>query len=588
MVVHGEKVKNRRYRLSIRVYLILMNMILLCLLFPAAGFFLMQQSARFRDVQLDRTINQMHQALESRAATLARSLSLSVGEAVAGFDFSLLSNIAGQLVENDSEILYCLIIDRNKQIVVRHGPEDLDVLLPLGKKGFEELPQGEFLASLPIDQPVPVHFVKSEDVLDVVVPVYSGDELWGVLRCGHSLVGLNREIRGVQKEWAFKMSQFKLYLLSTMGLFFVLGTGVALFITRSIGRSIDVLNIGVKRVAGGDLDHKIRVQAFACDEFFSLSNSFNSMTHKLRDSYRRLEEYSRSLEAKVAERTRELEEAQAILLRQAHEAGMAEMAVGVLHNIGNAITPAKVGLSLVLKRLEESPLRTGLAGSLEPLATVIDQDALISEEEKQRLSKIISLMPKGIREEYDQIIAEIRKIKVKQEHIEGIIGLQMRYTKLVGDFEPVDLNRLVSHALQMLDESLAKRDVRVVMNTGRLPLIRAEEAKLLQILINLIKNGYEAMEETPVERRELVISTSYDPGDLGQVVFRIQDNGCGFAPADWEKLFTFGYSSKERGSGFGLHSCANYLIANKGSIEALSAGLGKGAEFVIRLPVDSG
>ena len=548
----------------------------------------MQKSAGFRDVQLARTINQMHQALESRAASLARSLSLSVSEAVAGFDFSLLANIAGQLVENDSEILYCFIVDRNKQIVVRQGPEDPDSLLPLGEKSFEGLLRREFPASLPAGQPVPAHFLKSEDVLEVVVPVYSGGELWGLMRCGHSLDGLSREIRGVRKEWASKMTQFKLYFFSTMALFFALGTGVALFITRFIARSIDVLDIGVKRVAGGDLDHEIQVDTFACDEFFSLSSSFNSMTHKLRDSYRRLEEYSRSLEDKVAERTRELEEAQVTLLRQAHEAGMAEMAVGVLHNIGNAITPANVGLSLVLKRLEESPLRTRLAGLLEPLGAVIDQDALMSVEEKQRLSRIISLLPEGIREEYDQIIAEIRKIKVKQEHVEEIISLQMRYARLAGDFEPIDLNRLVSHALQMLDESLAKRDVRVVTNFGRLPMIRAEEAKLLQILINLIKNGYEAMKETPVENRQLVISTGYEAGDPGRVIFRIQDNGCGFASVDREKFFTFGYSSKKRGSGFGLHSCANYLIANKGTIEALSAGPGKGAEFVIRLPVASG
>ena len=68
-------------------------------------------------------------------------------------------------------------------------------------------------------------------------------------------------------------------------------------------------------------------------------------------------------------------------------------------------------------------------------------------------------------------------------------------------------------------------------------------------------------------------------------MIRVKDNGCGFEQRDKNKLFTFSYSSKTRGSGFGLHSCANYIIANKGSIDALSDGPGKGAEFIVRLPI---
>lgn len=580
------KIKSRR--LSIRVYLIMMNVIILCLLFPAAGFRFMQESARFRDTQLQRTINQMNDAQERRAVTLARNLSLSAGEAVAGFDFSLLSNMAGQMVENDPEILYCLIADRNRHIVVREESKHLDQLPAEEKKITAEPPDEKFPDYLPKDQPVSYHVRKSAKVLEVIVPVYSGGQLWGSMRCGHSLAKLDQEIGFVRQEWAARLQQFKLYLYSTMALFFMLGTGVALFATRSIVRSIDVLNAGVKQVTEGDLEHEIHVNRIACDEFFTLSRSFNSMTRQLRDSYHQLQEYSRSLEDKVAARTRDLEQAQASLVQQAHEAGMAEMAVGVLHNIGNAITPAHIGLSLLIKKLEESPLRTGLTAALAPLGQVIDRDGALSADDKKRFGGIISLLPESIRQEYDQCIDEIKKVKDKHEHVEGIIALQMRYARLVGNFADISFNQLVTDALEMLEDSLLKRQIKVTAELGQLPLIRAEEPKLLQILINIIKNAFEAMEETAPESRRLAIATAFQPGEPGQVVCRIKDAGCGFKPEDREKLFTFGYSTKRTGSGFGLHSCANYIIANQGTITANSDGPGQGAEFVIRLPLAPG
>jgi len=579
--------KKKRYRLSIRVYLILINLILLFLLFPATGFLVLQESARFRDIQLVRSISQMHEALEVRATTLGRSLSLSAGEAVAGFDFSLLSSMASQLVDNDPEILYYLISDHSHQVVVHQGEDRSENLVPDETQSSDGSSNEGFREDLSSDTPVPVRFMRSNEVLEVTVPVYSGAHLWGVMRCGFSLDKLHQEISVAQRDWAAKMKQFKVFLYTAMGLFFVLGTSVVIFFTRFILISIDDLNAGVRRVASGDLEHEIHVHALACDEFLVLSGAFNTMTYKLRESYKQLQEYSRSLEDKVAERTRDLEKAQASLVKQAHEAGMAEMAVGVLHNIGNAITPAQVGLSMIVKQLQESPLRIRMAKALAPLSGVIERDSVLDDEQKKRLGNIISLIPDSISQEYDQVIDEIRKVKDKHEHVESIIVLQMRYARLMGNFEAINLNQVVNDALQILDDSIKKRQVRVVADLGELPLIRAEEPKLLQILINLIKNGFEAMDEKVPEERVLSLGTTFENGESGQVVITIKDNGCGFNSEDRDKFFAFGYSTKRKGSGFGLHSCANYLIANKGSIEASSEGVGKGATFVIRLPIDT-
>jgi signal transduction histidine kinase len=126
--------------------------------------------------------------------------------------------------------------------------------------------------------------------------------------------------------------------------------------------------------------------------------------------------------------------------------------------------------------------------------------------------------------------------------------------------------------------------VTLVTDLHEVPPVEAEEPKLLQVFVNLIKNGYEAMDNNREQPRQLSISTFLTKGEAPYVYVVVKDTGCGFTEEEKARFFSFGYSTKERGSGFGLHSCANYLIANHGSIEALSGGPGMGAEFIVRLP----
>ena len=139
----------------------------------------------------------------------------------------------------------------------------------------------------------------------------------------------------------------------------------------------------------------------------------------------------------------------------------------------------------------------------------------------------------------------------------------------------------------MMEDSLTKRSIEIVKNFSEQPLVKMEQTKLIQIVINLIKNAYEAMDHLEKEQRKLIITSFFEKGPPDYVVLSIKDFGIGLTPEEKEKIFQFGYTTKTRGSGFGLHTCANYLIANNGSITAISEGRGKGAEFLIRLPVSN-
>ncbi len=588
------KPNRNKWRPGLRVYLVLMNLVLLCLLFPTISIFFFHEITSFRDSQLDRTIYNLRQSLEDRGDSLAQSLTLSAGQAIAGYNFTFLNNLMGQVVENDPEILYALVMDKDRRVIAHNQVSVISTLaddemakqavslISKGGRGRTDLVATDFNyieGSLFVDD-------KEISILEVVMPVHSGLEMVGVLRCGFSLEGLYTEIEQVKQEWAGKMRKFRTFFLSLTGVFFLVGLLVAVFFNRFFVRSTMVLSEGVRKVGRGDLTHQIPIDLMFCHEFDSFASGFNEMTHQLRISLNQLDDYSRSLEQKVLDRTKELHEAQAELLQQAHEAGMAEMAVGVLHNIGNAITPAKVDAILLGRRLRDSAIRTGLVSAASQMLKGLDHPEELMPSEKGRLMSIIKLLPDSIREEYDNAIADIDKICAKHEHIEGIISLQMRYARLIGKYEEVDVNLVVEDALRMLGESIERRSIELIKTLGDIPMVRIEQAKIIQIVINLIKNGYEALDEVDLlQERRIEIATSFVQEGSAQVVLSVKDTGVGFTQEEKEKMFRFGYTTKKTGSGFGLHSCANFMMANKGSLAAKSAGKGKGAEFVVKIPV---
>ena len=580
---------------SIRVYLILMNLILLCLLFPSISFLFLNEEAKFRDLQLNRTIGQLRKSLESRGTSLARSMALSANQAIAGYDFTFLNIMVNQVTADDPEISYSIIMDTNRRVITHSDQGKIGSILdgPIDNKVIDMMYENFPITADIAGQSSYIKFLdhniqngeQSVPVMEAIKPLYHGEKLWGLLRLGYSLRRLNAEIDIANQEWLTKMKQFKVYLYSMTAVFFFLGVIVAALFTRSFVRSVKVLSTGVNKISEGDLDHKIHQNGLVCSEVMDLSYAFNEMTNKLRSSYKKLDEYSRSLELKVDERTKELQEAQANLMRHAHEAGMAEMAVGILHNIGNAITPAKVTATLMAQKIKNSPVRQHLPEFMTQLDGLIKQ-LVLPDKEKKRLAELVELLPQSLNEEFEQYAEDVDQIRDKHEHIEGIINLQMRYARLFGDYEEVDINQITQDALKMLNDSLRKRAVNITTKTKDVPRVKIEQAKLIQIIVNLIKNAYESMDNLDKKDKQIFIQTDYEDGPPACVVFSIKDNGVGFTKEEKEKMFMFGYTSKDKGSGFGLHSCANYLIANNGSITARSNGKGEGAEFVIRLAVD--
>lgn len=588
--IKEETVPSSSFCIPIKNYFILMNLFLLCLLFPSVSYFFYSKAAAFRDTQLERAVSERTTALHERAAQLVRTLSHSGSQAIAEYNFTFLNSLVEQAIAGDDALLACQFIStlNGYPEATGLGLTNMDIqtiFTANSKEGNDQKSsatqeEGKLTVTFADHDPAGA---LDKALLLARAPVYVGGEQWGFVYAAFTLKQLYREINQYQQEWAGQMHNSKVFFLSMTGLFFLLGVISAVLFTTPLVRTIQTLRDGVERVAGGDLNHSIIFGKIIYTEFASLATSFNAMTTNLSLSRQQLDDYSHSLEERVEERTRELQAAQADLVNQAHEAGMAEMAVGVLHNIGNAITPAKVGAELLLKQLQTSRLRTSLGRALIPIPALIEQTSQLTANEKEYLLNVIQLLPGSLTEEYDRVIGELKRISDKHHYIENIISLQMHYAKFRGSQSLVDANQVTRDALKLLAEGLNLHQIQVELDLQPVARVRIEESKLLQILINLIKNSYEAMTATQTGRRVIKI-TSRDEEDT--VVLEVTDNGCGFTEEERMKMFHFGYSSKERGSGFGLHSCANYLIANNGSIESHSDGPGRGARFTIYLPAE--
>ncbi len=582
-----------KVRLPIRIYLILMNMVLLCVLFPTISYYFLQKTTSFRDTQLQQTFKDRTASLEKKAAYLSRSISHAGTQAISEYNFSFLNNVIHETVKSDPELVSCQIFGTavENSPLAGIGSESQFLQSVVTEGWLTQRDKLQFAQKRDETQILPVKKINLDFQSDTtgfpallfVTPIYVGGAFWGSVNTVFTLEILNKDLEKIEKDWENQMRQYKISFFSITSVFFILGIFSAIFFTRPLLQSLYRIRDGVNLVSSGNLNHKIDHDSINIDEFVNLSQSFNMMTANLRVSRQQLDDYSHSLEKLVDERTRELRETQAELLSQAHEAGMAEMAVGVLHNIGNAITPAKVGAIVLKDKLESSALRNELDRELVSATKVISSSADIPEDKKNRIVSILSLLPGSISEEYNQALEKLQGIIKKHNYIEDIINLQMRYANLQGAAENLAANKVVMDGLTMLEDFIQQHGILVKTNFHDIPEVCIEESKLLQIIVNVIKNGCEAMIDNGERSRLLTVSSCQEKGNDRLIVLTFKDTGCGFDQETKESLFAFGYSTKKRSSGYGLHSSSNYLIANNGSLEAYSPGPNQGAEFVIRL-----
>ena len=141
----------------------------------------------------------------------------------------------------------------------------------------------------------------------------------------------------------------------------------------------------------------------------------------------------------------------------------------------------------------------------------------------------------------------------------------------------------------MCGDIFQKRDIIINKNMKDSPIIMTDKSKVLQIIVNLVQNAKDAL-TTPgyqVPIKCINLSVEAKTGDPTKINLLVEDNGVGIKKADLISIFSMGFTTKPTGHGFGLHSSA--LIAKElgGELRAMSSGEGKGATFILTIPVET-
>jgi len=286
-------------------------------------------------------------------------------------------------------------------------------------------------------------------------------------------------------------------------------------------------------------------------------------------------------EAKRTEQA--LEKAHRDLVDASRIAGMAEVATSVLHNVGNVLNSLNVSATVVAQGLRQSK-----ADSLARLSTLLQAHAgdlvpfLTTDPKGSRVPELLAALARNAAEERDRLLAELRSLQAHVDHLKDIVTMQQAYATMRGAVEPLDPATVMEDALRMNAAALVRHAVRAVRHFDFVPPILAEKAKVLQILVNLIRNAKYAADGGPATDK--IITLRITEGPPGFVCLGVADNGIGIPAENLTKIFQHGFTTRVGGHGFGLHSSANAAREMKGSLTAHSDGPGRGALFTLELP----
>ncbi|WNG44767.1 PAS domain-containing protein [Archangium minus] len=295
--------------------------------------------------------------------------------------------------------------------------------------------------------------------------------------------------------------------------------------------------------------------------------------------------FSRDITARKVAETR-LAEMHRSLVDVSRYAGMAEVATGVLHNVGNTLNSVNISAGLLSDRLRHSRVP-----GLRKAANLLHEHAsdagtfLTTDPRGQQLPGYLLALSEELEKERESMRKEVGSLTASVEHIKSIVSMQQQYARAAGVVERLPVPQLIEEALRLHAGSFERKGIHIVREYDPVPPILVDRHNLLQILINLLSNAQHALMESNTPDKRLSIRIRLSTGG-DQLIIEFSDNGVGIAPENLARLFSQGFTTKKTGHGFGLHISALAATKMSGRLTCTSAGLGRGATFTLELPLE--
>ncbi len=271
------------------------------------------------------------------------------------------------------------------------------------------------------------------------------------------------------------------------------------------------------------------------------------------------------------------------LIGMARQAGMAQVAHSVLHNVGNVLNSVNVSISLIKEKLNKSEMFT-----LKNMSNILENQheewvqLMMKSPKGNFFPQYMRLLVESWEGEFAKNSKELDLLSHKVDHIKHIIRNQQALEVNASIVEEVSLLGLINDAVVMNNLQLKQPGLTININCSDIGNIIVDKVKLLQILVNLIQNAKDAVLASLTKDKEISIkaNVTYE----NRLLIQIIDNGIGILPEYLNQIFSFGFTTKKQGHGFGLNASATIAQELEGRLTAQSEGAGKGATFILELP----
>ncbi|MGA2439450.1 MAG: ATP-binding protein [Tepidisphaeraceae bacterium] len=300
-----------------------------------------------------------------------------------------------------------------------------------------------------------------------------------------------------------------------------------------------------------------------------------------------LEATNQRVEAEVARQTARLESVSQELIGTARRAGMADIATGVLHNVGNVLNTVNISASVALNRLKDSevPSLVKVGEMLQTNHTNLPA-FLTTDERGKHLPAFLIELSECLSREHAGLIDELHTVATGLDHIKEIVSAQQQHAKSGSARVKVSPAELFEKAIGMDLGVSTSENLTIVRDFPQIAPVVLDRHKVLQILINLLSNAKKAVIASSCPEKRIELSTrKIDSGDKSAIRFQVRDNGVGIHPDNLAKIFAHGFTTHAEGHGFGLHSAANAAGEMGGKLTVASDGLDRGATFTLELPL---
>ncbi|MFK5893332.1 MAG: ATP-binding protein [Pseudomonadota bacterium] len=548
---------------------------------------------------LTKTEQQIRDALIQKGSLLTFNNTQALQGLVEDNSFNSIRKLVSETVNLDSDIIYGIYMDNHKQAWAHADKNNPDGNVQ--KLKILNDPMARWSSQL-IAASYRLHQLNNIEIYEFSAPIIVEHERLGSIRYGISTAAMKDTLKQAL-ELSNKITIQSLLIIVGLGIISILASFFAIRrMAKKITQPLDKLTEATKQIANGDYDSAIAIKTN--NEIGLLSHSFNNMRIKTKETLNQLlenqqqineknitleitqnqlKDLNQNLEQKVLERTSELKEAQAKLLESARAAGVAEVAINVLHNIGNVLNSVNVINQTnyeIIKRSKTS----ALLKTSELLTFNADQIAnyLSNDPRGKKIPELFIKLAVALKEENNSLEENTYRMLNSISMMTNIISTQQQYAKTDLLQENIQLSSILDEAINIQVNLIANYHVQLNRHYRKVADIYAEKAKVYQILNNLLVNAIQASKSDKKIRATIDLDIYQQKNTI---VFEIKDNGVGIKEQDLTKVFQHGYTTKKTGHGFGLHSCANLMSEMHGEIQAISEGIGKGACFKLIFPI---